>query len=239
MLSAVRSDGDELAQAIIQGADEDEMVEAVVTIANDTILLRAIPNPSVMEDRAIVAEQFDTVPNRFWGRGIVDKGYNMQKALDAELRARADALAWINNPMLAGDITKLPPNFNMDAWPGKFWGTKGDPAEAIRELRFADVNASSFQQANELERMHQQATGAIDPSVLNAGTRDQATGASAINVSGIVKRSKRTMLNLESFLTTVIKRIAWRKLQYNPEKYGTDYTFTVTGTVGIMAREGS
>jgi hypothetical protein len=161
----------------------------------------------------------------------------MQKALDGEMRARADSLAWINNPMLAGDITKLPPGMNLNAWPGKFWGFKGDPRESIQELRFGDVNASTFQQTSELERMHQQATGAVDPSILNAGTRDQATGASAINVSGIVKRSKRTMLNLETFMTKLIRRIAWRKMQTNPKEYPQDYKFVVKGTVGSMARE--
>jgi hypothetical protein len=237
LLSAVRAEGDDLAEAIVDGDDGDEMVEAIVTIANGSVLLRAIPNPSVMEDRAIIAEQYDTVPNRFWGRGIMEKGFNMQKALDSEMRARADSLAWVNNPMLAGDITKMPPGGNLNVWPGKFWGFKGDPREAITELRFGDVNASTFQQTGELERMHQQATGAIDPSILNAGTRDQATGASAINVSGIVKRSKRTMLNLEVFMSRLIRRIAWRKMQANPERYPQDYKFVVRGTVGIMARE--
>jgi hypothetical protein len=236
MLAAINADGDQLAEAIVRGDGDDEMVEAIVTIANQTTLLRAIANPSVMGDRAIVAEQFDTVSNRFWGRSVMEKGWNMQKAIDSELRARADSLAWINNPMIAGDITKLPPNMNLNSWPGKFWGTKGNPAESLTELRFADINASTFQQANELERMHQNATGAIDPSVLNAGVRDQATGASAINVSGIVKRNKRTMLNLEAFLTNLIRRIAWRKMQFNPERYPKDFQFAVTGTIGMMAR---
>jgi hypothetical protein len=236
LLAAVNAEGDDLAEAISSGAGDDEMVEAIVTIANKTTLLRAIANPSIMEDRAIVAEQFDTVSNRFWGRSVMEKGWNIQKALDSELRARADSLAWINNPMIAGDITKLPPNMNKNAWPGKFWGTKGNPAEALQEFRFADINASTFQQSNDYERMHQNATGAIDPSVLNAGVRDQATGASAINVSGIVKRNKRTMLNLEAFLTNLIRRIAWRKMQFNPQKYPRDFQFAVTGTIGMMAR---
>ena len=238
LLTKVRAgDDDELVDSIVQGEDNDAMVEAIVTIANGSILLRAIPNPSVMEDRALISAQFDTVPNRFWGRSVMEKGWNMQKALDAELRSRSDALAWINNPMLAGDITKLPPNMDLNSWPGKFWGTKGDPREALTELRFGEINPSTFQQAQDLERMIQQATGQVDPSVLNQGVRDQATGASAINVSGIVKRNKRTMLNMELFLTTLIRRIAWRKMQFEPEKYPQDFEFQVRGTVGIMARE--
>jgi hypothetical protein len=67
--------------------------------------------------------------------------------------------------------------------------------------------------------------------------RDQASGASAVNVSGIVKRNKRTMLNFETFMTTLVRRIAWRKMQYDPENYPMDYEFVVRGTIGIMSRE--
>ena len=50
-------------------------VEAIVVIANDGVLLKAEPNPYLMNDRPIVAFQWDTVPGLFWGRGVVEKGY--------------------------------------------------------------------------------------------------------------------------------------------------------------------
>ena len=65
--------------------NEDELVEAVVTIANDSHILRADRNPFMMEDRPFVSYQHDIVPNKFWGRGICEKGFNPQKALDAEM----------------------------------------------------------------------------------------------------------------------------------------------------------
>jgi hypothetical protein len=237
LMQATADRDDEDAQALLQDIDGDDFMEAVVTIANGTALLRAIANPSVMEDRAIVAEQFDTVPNRFWGRGVMEKGFNMQKALDSELRARSDGLAWTNNPMFAFDITRMPPGSDINAWPGKGWGMNGNPRESIMPLQLGAMDGSTFQQAGELERMLQFATGAVDPSVLNGGVRDQASGASAVNVSGIVKRNKRTMLNMESFLTKLIERIVWRKMQYEPDRYPADYEFVVRGTVGIMSRE--
>ena len=88
--------------------DEDELVEAVVVIANDYTVLRASENPYLMGDRPFVAFQMDRVPNKFWGRGIAEKGYNPQKALDAELRARIDALALTTHPMMGVDATRLP-----------------------------------------------------------------------------------------------------------------------------------
>jgi hypothetical protein len=215
LMQATSEADNEDAKSLMQDVDGDDMLEAVVTVANGTALLRAIANPSVMEDRAIVADQFDTVPNRFWGRGVMEKGFNMQKALDSELRARSDGLAWTNNPMFAN----------------------GNPRESIMPLSLGSMDGTTFQQAGELERMLQFATGAVDPSVLNGGVRDQASGASAVNVSGIVKRNKRTMLNMETFLTKLIERIVWRKMQYEPSRYPADYKFVVRGTIGIMSRE--
>jgi hypothetical protein len=85
--------------------EDDELVESVVVIANDHIVLKAAENPYLMEDRPFVAFQLDRVPNKFWGRGVAEKGYNPQKALDAELRARIDALALTTHP---------------DAWCGRY-----------------------------------------------------------------------------------------------------------------------
>jgi len=228
-------------RAAPEGTDDHtskkDMTEAVIVIANKVDLLRAIPNPSIMEDRAFVSYQHDTVPNRFWGRGVMEKGHHPQKASDAELRSRADSLAWINNPMLAGDLTKLPPRMNLNVWPGRFFGLKGDPGKSLQEFKFGDVNQSTFVQTQEFERMHQQATGAVDPAGIGQGVRDQATGATAINVSGITKRAKRTLFNVEGFMQTLIRRILWRKMQFEPDRYPLDIKFQVRGSMGMMARE--
>jgi len=236
-LAKFRSGGDELALEIIGQSDQDEMVEAVVTIANEGQLLRAMPNPSVMDDRAMISEQFDTVPNRFMGRGVVEKAYNSQKGLDMEHRARADALAWINNPMLAADLNRLPPKQDLNVWPGKVFGTRGDPREILTEFRFGDVNASTFQQTQEYERMVSQSTGAMDPASLRGGVRDESAMGSGIAASGMIKRSKRTMFHVEEFLTRLLRRILWRKMQFDPDRYPQDYDFRVKGTIGIIARE--
>ena len=84
----------------------DFYVEAIVVIANGGTLLKAEKNPYMMQDRPVVAFPWDIVPSRFWGRGVCEKGYNSQKALDAELRARIDALALTVHPMMAMDATR-------------------------------------------------------------------------------------------------------------------------------------
>ena len=59
--------------------EESYYVEAIVVIANGGILLKAEPNPYMMQDRPVVAFPWDVVPGRFWGRGVCEKGYNSQK----------------------------------------------------------------------------------------------------------------------------------------------------------------
>ena len=60
---------------------------------------------------------------------MCEKGYNPQKALDAEVRARIDALALLSAPMMGADITKLPRNADMRVRPGKTIFTRGRPSE--------------------------------------------------------------------------------------------------------------
>ena len=80
--------------------EESYYVEAMVVIANGGILLKAEKNPYMMQDRPVVSFPWDVVPSRFWGRGVCEKGYNSQKALDAELRARIDAFTRPNTCLL-------------------------------------------------------------------------------------------------------------------------------------------
>ena len=81
--SALSNDDEEEVEG--EGEEGSRYVEAVVVIANGGILLKAEANPYMMEDRPIVAFPWDVVPGRFWGRGVCEKGYNSQKALDLSL----------------------------------------------------------------------------------------------------------------------------------------------------------
>src|SRR5512137_418509 len=86
-----------------KGQDYQNLVEAIVVIADDQWLLKAEESPYMMKDRPIVAYQADSMPGRFWGRGTAEKGYNMQKAIDAQIRSHLDSLALTTSPMMAMD----------------------------------------------------------------------------------------------------------------------------------------
>ena len=237
MQATAEGNGTILSDETVNGIPDSEMIEVIATIANETHLLRVIENPLKTGERLIIAYQHEQVPGRFYGRGVGEKGANVQRAMDAEMRARIDALAWANNPMFAGDLTRMPPNSNMNAWPGKFWGTRGNPSEVIQEFKISGPGQDSFAHMAELNQMGQQATGAADSAGLRAGVRDETATGSALAASSFIKRSKRTMFNIEQYMDKLVRRVLHLKMQYEPARYPQDYDFRVRGSIGMMARE--
>ena len=215
-------------------------VEAVVVIANEGICLKAEENPFMMQDRPIVAFPWDVVPGRFWGRGVCEKGYNSQKALDAEIRARIDALGLTVHPMMAMDATRIPRGSRPEIRPGKLLLTNGDPREILHPFNFGQVSQITFAQADALQRMVQTSTGAVDSTGVSGGVNGEATAAGiSMSLGAIIKRHKRTLINFqEAFLIPFVEKAAYRYMQYDPDNYkAADYKFTATSSLGIMARE--
>jgi len=221
--------------------DEDgHYIECIIVIANGGTLLKVERNPYMMGDRPVIAFPWDIVPGRFWGRGICEKGYNSQKALDAELRARIDALALTVHPMMAMDATRLPRGARPEVRPGKILLTNGDPREVLQPFNFGQVNQITFAQANELQKMVQTATGAIDSAGIPGSINGEATAAGiSMSLGAIIKRHKRTLINFqESFLIPFVTKVAHRYMQFEPEIYPVnDYKFEVISSLGIIARE--
>jgi len=239
-------DDDDVAEEIVEMDGELELdseeyyVEAIVVIANGGILLKAEENPYMMQDRPIVAFPWDVVPSRFWGRGVCEKGYNSQKALDAEIRARIDALALTVHPMMAMDATRIPRGSKPEVRAGKLILTNGNPDEILKPFNFGQVSQITFAQADALQKMVQTATGAIDSAGISGSINGEATAAGiSMSLGAIIKRHKRTLINFqESFLIPFVTKAAHRYMQFDPEHYPvSDYKFNATSTLGIMARE--
>ena len=231
----------ELLEAEGVDVDSDSMyVEAIVVIANGGTLLKAEANPYMMGDRPVVAFPWDVVPSRFWGRGVCEKGYNSQKALDTELRARIDALGLTIHPMMAIDATRLPRGAKPEVRPGKMILTNGDPREVLQPFNFGQVSQITFAQAASLQQMVQQATGAVDSAGIAGQVNGEATAAGiSMSLGAIIKRHKRTLINFQqSFLLPFVTKAAHRYMQFDPENYPVaDYKFNATSTLGIIARE--
>lgn len=218
---------------------DGELTEAIVTIANKGVLLKDVENPFTNKDRCVIAYQHETVPNMFWGRGVSEKGYNPQKALDAELRARMDALGLLTHPVMGADASRLPRGMDLKIRPGRLFLLNGRPSEILEPITFGNLDPSTFQNTADLERMVQMGTGAMDSATpLDTARRNETVGGMSQMQAGFIKRAKRTMQNVErQFLTKFVQKALWRYMQFEPDEYPENFKFVVRSSMGIMARE--
>jgi hypothetical protein len=238
LLSNVTEDG--VVEDIVPADKDQSYTEVIMVIANGDTILKVELNPYMKQDRPVVAFSWDCVPFKFWGRGICEKAYNSQKALDTELRARIDALALTVHPMMAVDASRMPRGSKLDIRAGKTILTNGNPAEVLQPFKFGQLDQVTFAQAQQLQSMVQQSTGAMDSAGIPAGLNGEGTAAGiSMGLGAVIKRHKRTLINFqENFFIPFIEKAACRYMQFVPELYPVkDYKFIATSTLGIVARE--
>jgi len=212
------------------------LVEAIVVIGNDNVLLKAEANPYMLKDRPIVAYQDDTVPKRFWGRGVAEKGYNMQRAIDAQLRAHLDSLALTTAPMMGMDATRLPRGAKFEVRPGKTILTNGDPREVLQPFQFGQTDASNLETAKAFQTMLLQATNTMNTQ---DDVKQSAGGELSVALATVLKKNKRTLVNFQdNFLVPFITKVAHRFMQFAPEEFPVaDYKFVANSSLGNLAKE--
>ena len=218
--------------------DYEDMVEAIVVIANGGLLLKAEKSPYMMKDRPVISYQDDTVPNRLLGRGVVEKAFNMQCAIDGSMRSHIDGLALTSAPMMGMDATRLPRGAKFQVKPGGNFMVNGNPSEILFPFKFGISDGAAMQTSKEFERMLLMATATIDS---NGSTQAVARDGQSMDMATatMIKKYKRTLVNFqEDFLIPFIYKAAWRYMQYDPERYpSVDIKFIPTATLGIIARE--
>ena len=219
--------------------EEDRLVEALVTIANDNVVLKAAENP-FGRDRGYIAFQWDTIPGFFWGRGLPEKAYWPQKTLDSEIRARTDALAFSVAPMMAVNAAMVPRGGDFSVRPGRNIFFNGNPSEAAAPFQFPPPDAQTYQQSQEMQRQIEMATGQLQAATpfRENGRNETATGMSMM-LGASIRRTRRTMANLErQFIQPLIRKVLKRYQEFSPERYPPiQVDFKVHGTLGMMARE--
>ena len=212
------------------------LVEAIVVIGNDNVLLKAERSPYMMKDRPIVAYQDDTVPKRFWGRGIAEKGYNMQRAIDAQLRAHLDSLALTTAPMMGIDATRLPRGAKFEIRPGKSILTNGDPREILQPFKFGVTEEANLVTAQAFQKMLLSATNTMSTQ---DDVKAAAGGDLSVALATVLKKNKRTLVNFQdNFLVPFITKVAHRFMQFAPEEFPVaDYKFVANSSLGNLAKE--
>ena len=244
-LEDLENGGDEVVDLFPEHSAADQvsdLVEAVIVIANDNQLLKAEQSPYMMEDRPIIANRPEVQPGLFYGVGTVEKGYNMQKAVDAQLRSHMDSLALTTAPMMGIDATRLPRGMKFEVRPGKNILTNGNPAEILQPFKFGSTDSSNYETAKGFEAMLLQATGTLDSSELvksaAGGGQNNGMGMS-LAMSAIVKKNRVAMASFQDdFIIPMVKKVAYRYMQFDPDRYPMqDFKFTTFSSIGAIAKE--
>jgi len=142
--------------------------------------------------------------------------------------------------MMAMDASRMPRGADLRVRPGKTILTNGDPREILTPITFGQMNQTTFAQAQALQQMVQQATGAVDSAGIAGQVNGEATAAGiSMSLGAIIKRHKRTLINFQQgFLIPFVKKAAYRYMQFDPDNYPVkDYKFNATSSLGIIARE--
>lgn len=221
-------------------SDVEEYIEVCCVIMNDKEILKLEESPYMMKERPVVAFQWDIIPNRFWGRGIVEKGYNSQKAHDTILRARFDSLALTVFPMVGVDASRMPKGFKLQIVPGKMIALNGRPSEIFEPFKIGQVDQNLYQEAPQLEKMVFQATGAADMTGVGAAVSGEAkAGAVSMALSAVIKRFKRTLMNFhEQMFVPALRKTLHMYMQFSPNRYpAMPVTVKPATAMGVIARE--
>lgn len=244
-LKNLENEGGEVVDLFKEDSEADQvsdLVEAIVVIANGSVLLKAEESPYMMKDRPLLVYRPETVPGLFYGVGTVQKGYNMQKAVDAQMRAHMDSLGLSTSPMMGIDATRLPRGMKFEVRPGKSVLTNGNPAEILFPFKFGNVDPANYETAKGFEAMLLQATGTIDSADLTkAAASNQGAGGMGMSLamSAIIKKNKQALTNFqEDYLVPMVKKVAFRYMQFDPDRYPSrDFKFIPIATLGMVAKE--
>jgi len=227
-------ENDDYAKPTLPEIDEDDLVEAFVVVVNKTTVVMAKENPLVNKDRLFIAYRHEVIPGQFWGRGVAEKGYNPQKALDANLRARQDALAYTVHPMFEYQAQMLPRGFKFEITPGRNIPVLGQ--NAINRIDMGQMAPDQFNNTSELQQMVQIGTGAVDQQPQGTAGAQNGFNIQAIN---FVKRSQIAIANFsEEFMVPFVELASRLYMQFMPERYpAIDLTFKASAALGSLAKE--
>lgn len=220
--------------------DTSDVVEAIVTIADDKYALKAVENTKLKRDRDFIAAPWDLIPGSFWGRGVAEKGFNAQKALDAMLRAQLDGIAFTVHPMMGVDGRRRDPRQRIEVAPGKVLIGNGNPNEIFTPMRFGNIDPASLTMSGELERLIRMGTGTAGTQApMRTNRTNETLGGQSIVRGDIAKRSKRTLrLTERHFLLPLVEKMTLRYMEFDEEVYPfVDVKFRVRTTLSMVARE--
>lgn len=202
--------------------------EAVIVIADRTVIVKAKANPFHHQKRPIVRSVLIPVPNEFYGLGLVEPVLSEVHELNTLRRQRLDNINQVLNAMWQADPTADVELDTLISAPNNV--ILSSPLDAVKRLETPDITANAFNEASVVQQDIERATtpasvqGAPDSGRLGRTAR----GAQLIIGQALEKFGMATKLLEEMALRPVLEQFYQLDLQFissddvlrNPRLYG-------------------
>lgn len=227
-----------------QRVKEDEEYQINAWKIADTII-RAVINPDPLGQRPYSKASFEDRPGSFWGIALPEMMADVQTICNASARALANNMGIASGPQVEVTVDRLPPGEPITRmYPWKIWQTTTDRTgggqPAIRffqpEMRAAELLGIY----SHFSRVADEVTGV--PNYIYGSTNVSGAGRTASGLSMLMENAakgiKHAILNLDSAVSEVIRRIYEHLMMYDPdESIKGDMQLVASGTIGAMIRE--
>jgi hypothetical protein len=172
----------------------------IVTVAGGDesvgVLLRAEANPYMHAEKPFVRIVDHLVPHEFWGIGELEPLEGLQDVLNKVWNNRIDNVKLVLNTMFLAVMDYVVDPSDLQVRPGGIIRVQGGVPldQAVKGLELGEVTQSSYNEAQEIERMVQQVSGVSPYTSGNEGTQAYnrtATGVALISEQGNTRFSHK------------------------------------------------
>ena len=240
-------------------AMDDELVEAVVTLANEDVIIRAELNPILNGTKPFIMLIDQPVHGDFWGIGEIEPIAGINTTINDIVNQRIDNVTLAMNMMYLADAEAGIKVKNFVSRPGGIIKCENASPEHLRILETKDVTASSFKEVDFLKAVAQGATGVTDylKGMNSPSMSDTATGISILTESAQARVNAKIMLMQKTALAELAENIIkldqqfidkekvirviglqgleWRDI--NPEEILGAYDFVPTGSLNAANKQ--
>lgn len=196
--------------------------EVVMTSASGELLLRAERNPFAHGEKPFVRIVDHMVPHEFWGIGELEPLEGIQDTMNALWNSRIDNVKLVLNKMFAVSVDYLVDMKDLQMRPGGVVRLReGVPInQAIEGIDLGEVTSSSYQEANEMERMSEKVSGvsAYQMGTDSPALNRTATGVALISEQGNTRFAHKVRISELTGLRRLAKHFGTILQQYMPEQ---------------------
>lgn len=198
---------------VLEGVDDDDFVESVVYVCGGHLLGASVSTWYPETFRGIFTNQWDPVPETFWGVGPAEKILAPQKIINGTNRLILQNKALSGNCMFEIVEEWLVPGQDYSVHPGKKWRLRpGATGAAIRPVIIPDITGPLFDYIAQQISIINTTLGIMESSGLAQSSNQAggtATGMAILTTSANESLKERATRRENVILATIEAILRW------------------------------